>query len=215
MLQLEENTNQLMKKVEKEIKFLKQYSQNTQDFFVEHLGVYEEKLVLAKRLDSRWQKSLKKKEILAYDDSNYVWFVNNLDGLAEDYTKRTDRKNPYPTEWDYDKEKKRNHAWGTPLSPYYRLPSGLAEDLMTTIEAINKKKKEIESERKGIQKQMQQLRKTSPQSFIEAVAATNTLSLYDLKRHGELQDKALKWLFNKGYIVASEVTLPNGNVLTL
>jgi hypothetical protein len=25
-----------------------------------------------------------------------------------------------------------------------------------------------------------------------------------------LQDKALKWLYNRGYVVASEVTLPNG-----
>ena len=57
---------------------------------------------------------------------------------------------------------------------------------------------------------MKQLRKTSPKSFIEAVEATNTLSAHELKLHGELQDKALKWLFNKGYIVASEVTLPNG-----
>lgn len=32
----------------------------------------------------------------------------------------------------------------------------------------------------------------------------------ELKRHGEMQDKALKWLYNKGNVVASEVTLPNG-----
>jgi len=90
------------------------------------------------------------------------------------------------------------------------LPTGLAEDLLSSIEAISEKKKEIEAERKDIQKQMKQLRKTSPKSFMESVEAMNTLSVQDLKRHGELQDKALKWLFNKGYVVASEVTLPNG-----
>ena len=57
---------------------------------------------------------------------------------------------------------------------------------------------------------MKKLRKTSPKSFMESVEAMNTLSIQDLKRHGELQDKALKWLYNKGYVVASEVTLPNG-----
>ena len=45
---------------------------------------------------------------------------------------------------------------------------------------------------------------------MESVESMNTLSVQDLKCHGELQDKALKWLYNKGYVVASAVALPNG-----
>ena len=45
---------------------------------------------------------------------------------------------------------------------------------------------------------------------MESVEAMNTLSVQDLKRHGKLQDKVLKWLYNNGYVVASEVSLPNG-----
>jgi hypothetical protein len=36
------------------------------------------------------------------------------------------------------------------------------------------------------------------------------LSVLELKTHGELQDRTLKWLYNLGHIVANEVELPNG-----
>ena len=94
--------------------------------------------------------------------------------------------------------------------PNIQLPTGLAADLLSSIREIDQKEKEIETERKDIQKQIKDLRKTSPKSFLESVEASNVLSTLELKRHGELQDKALKWLYNKGNIVASEVTLPNG-----
>ncbi|MFK9094421.1 MmcB family DNA repair protein [Bacillus salipaludis] len=116
------------------------------------------------------------------------------------------------TEWDYDKEDKRNQngEYHTPSRSEYRLPEGLATDLRLSIDEAEEKMKQIGIERKTIQKEMKQLRNTSPKSFIEAVEATNTLSANELKLHGELQDRALKWLYNKGYIVANEVTLPNG-----
>ena len=80
-----------------------------------------------------------------------------------------------------------------------KLPTGLAADLLSTIQEIDQKKKDIETERKKfIQKQIKDLRKTSPKSFLESVEASNVLSTMELKRHGEMQDKALKWLYNKG-----------------
>ncbi len=54
------------------------------------------------------------------------------------------------------------------------------------------------------------MKKTSPKSFYEKVVVSDTLSEQEIKRHGELQDKGMKWLFNKGYIAISEFTLPNG-----
>ena len=61
------------------------YPKNVQDFLIKHLGIYEDKLVLAKRLDSNWQRSLKKKDIIGYDEWNYIWYVNNLDKMVEEY----------------------------------------------------------------------------------------------------------------------------------
>ncbi|NOU71831.1 MmcB family DNA repair protein [Paenibacillus sp. LMG 31458] len=45
---------------------------------------------------------------------------------------------------------------------------------------------------------------------MEAVETRNALSVLELRTHGELQDRALKWLYNLGHIVVNEVELPNG-----
>lgn len=201
LLKLEEETNHLRKKTREQTKFLSKYPKKVQDFLIKHLGLYKDKLVLSRRLYYNWQKSLRKKEILTYSEWEYVWYVNDLDGLVKEFERRTKRKTPYKTEWD--------HGADAQSAPY-KLPTGLATDLLSAIQKIDQQKREIEVERKDIQKQIKDLRKTSPKSFIESIEASNVLSTIELKRHGELQDRALKWLYNKGYIVASEVTLPNG-----
>ncbi|WP_080871775.1 MmcB family DNA repair protein [Oceanobacillus timonensis] len=198
--------------INKEIRFLNKYPKDTQQFLLHHLGIYEKKLVLARRLDSRWQRALKKKEILTYSKEDYIWYINDLDAFAYDYQKRITRKTPYPTEWDYEKEVKRhqNANFVIPTSPVYRLPEGIAQDLRASVDAIQKNINQIESERVSIKQEMKRIRKLNPQSFMESVEAINTLSSRDLKIHGALQDKALKWLYQKDYIVSSEVVLPNG-----
>ena len=206
LLKLEEETNYLREKAREQTQFLNKYPQQVQDFLIKHLGLYDDKLVLARRLNYNWQKALKKKEILSYNEWKYIWYVNDLDSLVVEYEKRINRKKPYPTEWE--------HGVANEFSSYqsaeYKLPTGLATDLLSSIREIDQKKKELEAEREDIQKQIKDLRKMSPKSFLESVEASNVLSTLELKRHGELQDKALKWLYNRGYIVASEVTLPNG-----
>lgn len=87
----------------------------------------EYKLVLARRIDSAWQKNLKKKGIVQYDPFHYVWFVLDLDRCVKEYEKRINRKKPLPTEWNYEKEKNRNSKYIIPENAEYRLPTGLAD----------------------------------------------------------------------------------------
>ena len=122
----------------------------------------------------------------------YIWYVNDLDSLVVEYENRINRKKPYPTEWEHGAANEFNSY----QSAEYKLPTGLATDLLSSIREIDQKKKELEAEREDIQKQIKDLRKTSPKSFLESVEASNVLSTLELKRHGELQDKALKWLYN-------------------
>lgn len=213
-LQIKQNEKAIreaLEQVTSQIQFIRNYPEHVQKFLLEHLGISNGKIVLAKRLDSLWQKSLKNKSILSLDE--YLWVVNDLDALIEDFEKRTNRKKPYNCVWNWGLEEKRyeNSPFGLPGSEYYKNADGLFEsDLQSEIESAEKRIKEINEKKKQLQKEMKNLRKSTPQSFFEAVEASNTLSSKDLKRHGELQQKALKWLYNQGYIVAGEVTLPNG-----
>ena len=68
LLKLEEETNYLREKAREQTQFLNKYPQQVQDFLIKHLGLYDDKLVLARRLNYNWQKALKKKEILSYSE---------------------------------------------------------------------------------------------------------------------------------------------------
>jgi hypothetical protein len=69
--------------------------------------------------------------------------------------------------------------------------------------------KVIKRKIKGIQDKIQVLRQTTRQQYMERFEAPLLLSLDELKYHKELQDSAMKWLYEQGYIVISELTLPN------
>lgn len=46
-------------------------------------------------------------------------------------------------------------------------------------------------------------------SFVKSVNVDHLLSEPQEMRHSDLQSLAMKWLFGQGYVVASEVELPN------
>lgn len=194
-------------RVLQETAYLQKYSEEARRFLLNHLGIFEENLVLSKRLDSRWQKLLEKKGILQYEEESYVWKVIDLDAFVEDYSKRILRD--YAIAWEYEQELKRNHLYRVPDSPNYKLPSGLAIDLQAKLHGIQQQKAEIKSKKEAINKEIATLKKENPRSFLESVQATDLLSAYDLKEHAKLQEKALKWLYKNDYIAATEITLPN------
>lgn len=222
----------IQNKIEKQVHFLSKYEKKVKDFLIDHLGVSDEgHLCLAKRLDYSWQKSLQKKGIITFHQppesfsSNYdQWMeenkglaykytINNLDALADELPKRWQRG--WDCAWNYEKESARAEKntfkyRSVPVDPGYRNIDGLSLEFRLEMANIQKEIELINHEKKKIQKEIINLRKTSPQSFIEQVEASNKLSTRDLKRHGELQDKALKWLFQKGYSCVAEMILDNG-----
>lgn len=209
---LRQELQQKQAMLDEKVKFLNLYPPETRHFLLNHLGLFKQELVLARRLDSNWQKDLKKRNILRYDDLNYVWHVVDLEQLAAAYIKRIGGRAASAIEWDYEKELARNREarYPVPSSPFYQFPNGLAENLRSSINAIQEKVHRIETEREVILKEINRLRKASPTSFLESVEAANEVSERDLKAHGELQDMAMKWLYRQGFVVSSEVRLPNG-----
>lgn len=219
--QIEERKTELIKlqkQIQKEAKFLEKYEPEVQSFLLDHVGLSrkEKRLILAKRLDVNWQRNLRKKGIIEFIDEPdfskidkqkdyYIYVIHDLDYIAEDLKKRWERG--WDCEWDYEKAAKQS-SWATPTSEY-RNADGLATDLKSRLKELQNELKQIEEEKKQINDEMKNLRKQSPKSFIESVEASNKLSEIDLIKHGELQEKGLKWLFDKGYVCTAEFTLPN------
>lgn len=199
--------NNTERRILEETSFLKKYDAETRNFFLEHLGLYYGELVLAKRLDSRWQRLLRERKALEYHEDKYIWKVKNLDKIADEYNMRINRK--FPTYWDYERESSRDSFFSVPDNPYYKLPTGLAVNFQEKIKEIHNEREEIKREKEKIEEEISTLKGKKPKSFFESVKATDILSPYDLKKHAELQTEVMKWLFKQNYIVNAEITLPN------
>lgn len=234
LVENERNLLKLEERIKDEVTFLAKYPKDVREFLIKHLGIAKNgALCLAKRLDYRWQKKLRKEGFIYFNEPpyysphfdgieesdkwkkenegmEYVYLVKDLDAIANDYVKR--KTKGWGCEWEYDKEMKRmnKHSyWDIPEDSTYKNVKGLSFDLTTQLNQIKLEIQENKNEKESILKDIAKLKKTSPNSFIEAVEASNYLSEYDIKKHGEMQDKAL-WLFNRGYVAASEITLPHG-----
>ncbi|MGG3892193.1 MmcB family DNA repair protein [Metabacillus fastidiosus] len=83
-------------------------------------------------------------------------------------------------------------------------------DKKFTVHKVKEELKEIREERTDIQRKMESMKKRMIHSYKEIVESPVFLSDLDLKRQKELQDKALKWLFQRGFVAVADFTLPNG-----
>lgn len=84
-----------------------------------------------------------------------------------------------------------------------------------TIDGLGDKKIDIElmeirEKKLAIEKELQKIRKNTVHSYMEMTETSDFLSTLNLKQYKELQKKALKWLFKRGFIAVADFTLPNG-----
>ena len=210
MIVTEQKLISIKKEIDKTLKKFKKYHAETKEFLIDHVGVYEDTYCLIKRVDSHWRNLLKKNKIIIYDEHEYVFKIPDLDTFVNEYERRSKRGR---TEWDWEVEEKRyeNSRFFLPDSEYYRKGTGLvSKSIKMQIQEVEKEIKENEKEKEQIQKEIKKLKRSSVKTFFEAVEKSNKLSTRELKLHGTLQDRAAKWLYSQGYIVATEVVLSNG-----
>lgn len=213
-----DNLKKSQRAISEAIEEFKLYNIKEQDFLLEHIGVADlptkyddepEKVkALIKRLDYGWQKNLKKLEIVVYDDENYIWVIPDIDRFVEEYRKRLKYKGRI--EYNYNKipEFIRDSY---PKEPFYRnkVISGLNEPLKEKIRNQKERIKQLEVEKTRIEVEIKQIKKADVKTFFDRVELTNTLSSKELLEHGRLQQLALKYLFEKNYIAAVEVSYKN------
>lgn len=64
-------------------------------------------------------------------------------------------------------------------------------------------------EKKRSAAELEANKRASILSFEEASIASDLMSEREILRHREMQSLAMKWLFQQGYVAASEIILPN------
>jgi hypothetical protein len=89
----------------------------------------------------------------------------------------------------------------------YKLPFPFSEQFIDSINRVNQELKEIREKRLTIKKDLSGMKNKTVHSYMEMAEVSDFLSTMNLKRHKELQDKALKWLFSAWFYCGSGFTL--------
>lgn len=212
MIKKEKELLQLQKEMDEQIKIFKGYPKQIRSFLQEYLGLYEGQLVLAKRLNVNWQRSLRKKGIIVYNENQYIHILRDLDSFVEELSSRHKRGLEYHwnPEKDLERISKRNPWANVSWDGKYSLPSAFNEGFIESINLVKEEIDKVRQERIEIKQELQKMKQETIQSYMDMAEVSDFLSTIDLKRHKELQDKALKWLYQRGFIAVAEFTLPNG-----
>ncbi len=203
---------QRFKEMNDRMNMFKKYPEPYRSFLTEYLGLYEGELVLVNRLNVHWQQSLQKDGIIVFDESHYVFFIKDFHNFVESLISRHKKGLEY--RWNLDKDTKKlaktTMQVEIPYDKKYKLPSALNEPFIKSINTVKLKLEEIKNEKLAIEQSVKEAKNKTVQSYIEMTEVSEPLSIRDLKRHRELQDKALKWLFQHGFVAVTEFNLPNG-----
>lgn len=194
--------HQMNMTIEKTLSFLDRYPDNIKNFLSDHLGINEGKLCLAKRLDHSWQKRLRAKGVIRYDEEKYVHFIVHLDALAKDLERRLKRGWRVYYDPDYV-----NSRFIPPDSEYRNIQKLIDGSIKERLIQQKKQLEELRQKKKEIEQEILTLRKKKPESFIEAVEVSNQLSKKDMKTHGKLQSLGLRWLYNRGFVAVTELEI--------
>ena len=197
-----------MNTIQGKLGLIKDYDKKIVEFLLDHIGMVCDNLCLRKRLDYKCQKALIKKNILKYDEMDYVYYVEDIVKLAEQTEYRLKRN--FAIKYNSDEVSKYSLYGAQPVE--YRNKSidkadsasllSRIKDLDQEILALNKEKRECSLEIKKI-------RHSTPESFMESVLASNELSKSDQLTHGKLQDFALKWLYKNEFACITELVFDN------
>ncbi|KAA9013055.1 MmcB family DNA repair protein [Niallia endozanthoxylica] len=202
----------LSKEINGKMSMFNKYPEPFRSFLAEYLGLYEGELVLAKRLNVNWQRSLLKEAIIVYNKMLYMFFIKDLSSFVESLMSRHKRGLEY--RWNPDQDIKRitkSTPWeDVPYNGKYRVPTSFSDSLVNSINEVNHKLEEIQNKKLATEHEFKKMKNKIVQSYMEMAETSDYLSTRDIKRHKELQDKALKWLFQRGFIAVTELTLPNG-----
>jgi len=198
--------------MDEKIRIFNSYEEPYRSFLKEYLGLYEGDFVLAKRLNVNWQRILRKQEIIEYKADQYIYLIKDFAGFVESLKSRIRKGLDYRWNSEIDIERlRKTSSWiDVPDDGKYKIPSAFSGQFTDSIHKVNQELKEIQKEKVNIKKELFNLKNKTIHSYTEMTEASDFLSTFDLKRHKELQEKALKWLFQRGFIAVAEFTLPNG-----
>lgn len=210
-VQIKEELKCLEKQYERLREFMnlpKQYPKAIEKLLFKYVVPFREGYALRRRLDSNFNKQLKKEGVIELND--YIWLINSLESFVDMLAIRI--KNGGAIEWNYQKELNRSHLFGISQDDEYKAISKYAlsmDEVNVQIAEQTSYILDFEEEKKDMIRELTKIKKSNIRSWNEHAVISDSLSDRELLKHKELQDQALRWLYTQGYVACSELTLPN------
>lgn len=210
-VQIKEELKCLEKQYERLREFMnlpKQYPKAIEKLLFKYVVPFREGYALRRRLDSNFNKQLKKEGVIELND--YIWLINSLESFVDMLVIRI--KNGGAIEWNYQKELNRSHLFGISQDDEYKAISKYAlsmDEVNAQIAEQTSYILDFEEEKKDMIRELTKIKKSNIRSWNEHAVISDSLSDRELLKHKELQDQALRWLYTQGYVACSELTLPN------
>lgn len=178
----------LQDEAKKQVTMLEGYPPGIRRVLSSFLGLIDGYLALVKELNVDLIKDFLENGALEYDKALSVYLVKDLETLVSMIT------NLRHSGVSVNGDERMDHA----LS--------LSEVLQDSQKAMQR----IKKEQRDLQSQIESLKRSQTSSYVKMADATNIFSVEELKRHKDLKNKALIWLFERGYVAVEGFTLPNG-----
>jgi hypothetical protein len=177
----------------KHLQVFESYPRSIRSCLEEYLGVFNGRLVLAKRLHANWEQHLREDGMIEYDGNQSVYYIKDIHRFVESL--------------------KSSHNHGIKNHPVTQESIGPASAhcFVDSINRLKQELREIQEKKPTIEEELIRIKQETVQSYMRLAQFPDYLSAAELKRHKEIQFKALKWLFNRGFITMADFTLPNGN----
>lgn len=185
-------------KIMKQYKFTKKYSKELSDLLLYYLAVLPTCYALRHRLHDGFKTRLRKLNVIEMNEE-YVWEVKDLDLFVAEMERRLEKG--YKYEYTGDESER--------YSAVYR-HTEQEEFIEQEFKETKRKIREIKNKQQANEQAWKQAKKQPFLTYQESSIGSNQLSEKELLAHRNMQNDAMKWLYSQGYVVCTEVTLPNG-----
>lgn len=183
----------------------KDMTEKGKKFILEHVGLYQGKYILKRRLDIAWQKNLKRKGVLDYDIYNYVTYIKDM----EDFKKQVEKRIKNGNYMRFDPMRKPEWECYAYNGEEYKRGNSMIISITSQLDSCVLEINSLNQEKKKINREINKLKKESSTNYIQQAIVSNQLSANDLIKHTRLQNEAMKFLFKDGYATVTEIAVDN------
>jgi hypothetical protein len=189
---------------------IKYFHRETKQFLYDHIGIYNNSFILAKKIDEQWLIELVKNQSFNHDSKERVYYVNNIEQVAEQFTfrMRTGKSIYWKPSFEEFNNGLRPSASNNPI---LQTINGKVETIQVFRMKLKDRISDLKRELKEIELKLKNLKNVKPISLADEISNNPLSALKNINEIKMLQTESMKWLYENEYVVLENFKLPNNH----